>query len=155
MWILGVAFGRASAARRPLAASRWIGATPQPPWCRWGEGCGIAAPGLRAGRVGGWHLQTWPRVCRRPEILRAQRDARSVGLGRSYSSAGPPGNERARVLGPAATRHELRRGPAPYAAVAFPGPRQVPIGSSMPVIYLHRAVIITHMFRPEQARLPC
>ena len=59
-------------------------------------------------------------------------DARSVGLGRSYSSTGPPGHERASALGAAATRHELRRGPAPYAAVAIPGPRQVPIGSSMP-----------------------
>ena len=155
MWILGVAFGRASAAWRPLAASRWLGAIPQPPWCRWGEGCGIAAPGY-APAV--WVAGT----CRRGRGSAGARkyggpsgDARSVGRGRSYSSTGPPGHERASALGAAATRHELRRGPAPYAAVAFPGPRQVPIGSSMPVIYLHRAVITTHMFRPEQVRLPC
>ena len=155
MWILGVAFGRASAAWRPLAASRWLGATPQPPWCRWGKGRGIAAPGLRAGCVGGRHLQTWPRVCRQPEIRWAQRRRPFGGPGPVLKQHRPAGHERTGVLGAAATRHELRRGPAPYAAVAFPGPRQVPIGSSMPVIYLHRAVIITPMFRPEQARLPC
>ena len=144
MWILGVAFGRASAARRPLAATRWLGATPQPPWCRWGEGCGIPAPGLRAGRVCGRHLQTWPRVCL--VILQAQRRRPfRAGPGRSYSSTGPPGRERDRVLCAAATRREWCWAPAPYAAVAFPGPRQVPIGGSMLVIHLHRAVIITHI----------
>ena len=62
MWIFGVAIGRASAAWRPLAAGRWLEATPQPPWCRGGAGFGIAAPGLRASRAGSLHLQTWPRA---------------------------------------------------------------------------------------------
>ena len=109
--------------------------------------------GLRAGRVGGWHLRTWPTWPRVwLEILREQRPRPFYA---PSSSAGPPERERASALGDAATRREWCRGLAPYAAVAFPGPRQVPIGSSMPVIYLHRAVIITHMFRPEQVRLPC
>ena len=132
MWILMVAFGRDSAARRPLAAGRWLGATPHLPWFRWGARCGIAAPGLRAGRVGGWHLQTWPTWPRVwLEILRGQRPRPFYGPG---SSTGPPERERASALGDAATRREWCRGLAPYAAVAFPGPRQVPIGSSMPVI---------------------
>ena len=98
MWILRVAFGRDSAARRPLAAARWLGATPQLPWCRWGERCGMAAPGLRAGRAGGWHLQTWPRVClaipqaqrRRPFHARRPLRAR-VGLTAAQAHRGASG----------------------------------------------------------------
>ena len=94
MWILMVAFGRDSAARRPLAAGRWLGATPH----RWGARCGIAAPGLRACRVGGWHLQTRPRVClvilqaqrRRP--FRARRPARArAGLTAAQARRGAIG----------------------------------------------------------------
>jgi hypothetical protein len=116
MWIPGVDFGRASAAWRPLAAIRWIGATPQPPWCRWGEGCGIAAPVLRAARVGGRrrHLQTWPRVCRRPEIRRAQRR-------RPFCGPGPVLQQHR----PAGARAGWRSGGRSHAPRTAPGPGPV------------------------------
>ena len=131
MWILGVAFGRASAAWSPPRSRQATRGDPPAALVPLGREVWHSA-GLRAGRVGGWHLQTWPTWPRVwLEILRGQRPRPFYG---PDSITGPPERERASALGDAATRREWCRGLAPYAAVAFPGPRQVPIGSSMPVI---------------------
>ena len=96
MWILGVAFGRASAAWSPLAAGRRLGATPQPPWCRWGERCGIALGYAQAVWVAG--------TCRR--------GPRGRGSGWKYYGA----SGHARSMGPAAAQaHRNASGLAPWA----------------------------------------
>ena len=96
MWILGVAFGRASAAWSPLAAGRLLGATPQPPWCRWGERCGIELGYAQAVWVAG--------TCRR--------GPRGRGSGWKYFGA----SGHARSMGPAAAQaHRNASGLAPWA----------------------------------------
>ena len=60
--------------RQPGGPSQPAGDSGRPPsrsGAAGGAGFGIAAPGLRAGRAGGLHLQTWPRAF--PATLRAQR----------------------------------------------------------------------------------
>ena len=131
MWILMVAFGRDSAARRPLAAGRWLGATPHLHWFRWGARCGIAALATR--RPCGWLALAdaaagLPGNTPGPAATPLPCAPASAGPGRSHSSTSPPGRDRDRVLCATAKRREWYWAPAPYAAVAFPGPHQGPLG---------------------------
>ena len=126
--------------RRPEGPSQLPGGSGRPPSCPGAAGArGVAWPPLgyaQAVRVAG--------TCRHGrgsawQYSRPNGDAPSMRAGHCG-----PGLvlQQHRPTGAQAGSRSMRRNhapqmvlaPAPYAAVAFPGPRQVPIGSSMPVI---------------------